>query len=487
MTSNPPLAPPVPQLSAIELSSLASVIEADLVHQRFKEAFVYAWLVLVREYPGRYRAWAREALAGDPADRRRRLDERWVSGHEDLGFVATLCASDPLLLLSYLDRLAAMGNPDSTADGPGNLSESLYEGGMLRVKLEATTTALLTLPLGDAEVHLVKRSRQQRLAPAQRQLPDPNRFNPNWYVVPVIPDIRQRDRRVEARAASEGLRDACRRIAKRESGKVNVYLAEFRVDPVFLSSLSADQGGGRLWCALGLDNIDAIQAEVLAHLVNARSLSADVVVFPELTLPPAIVLAAQQWLLDENCAFAEPGSHAIGWVIAGSFHAPSGPDATEAPFNTACAIDARGNFLPEFAHQKMTSVSLGGARFIEGNQIGQHIALVETPLGLQSVLICLDLCQDGEGDRLPLSALPIDWLWVPSMSPTVKAHQARAAQLSVNHAVRIACANQAAAVCSPGLLLTGDARQSFMTGPDGMQFDISPAPPATWKLYTAQV
>jgi hypothetical protein len=95
--------------------------------------------------------------------------------------------------------------------------------------------------------------------------------------------------------------------------------------------------------------------------------------------------------------------HAIAWVIAGSFHeAPPAQWPDQRPFNEAFAMDARGNFLPEFQHRKLTNVDLDGADVIENIQVGGRITLVPSALGLQSVVICLDLAQAASEDKVPL-------------------------------------------------------------------------------------
>lgn len=95
--------------------------------------------------------------------------------------------------------------------------------------------------------------------------------------------------------------------------------------------------------------------------------------------------------------------------------------------------------IPEFSHRKLTAVALSAAGVVEGNQVGTGLTLVGTPCGVRSVIICLDLCQDAATDRLPLDRLPIDWLWVPSLSAHTTAHRARAAALSARRPSRQAC------------------------------------------------
>jgi hypothetical protein len=71
---------------------------------------------------------------------------------------------------------------------------------------------------------------------------------------------------------------------------------------------------------------------------------------------------------------------------------------------------------------------------------GTLITLVNTPIGLHSIMTCLDLTQAAVISAVRLEFLPQQFLWSPSTSESVSAHRDHAKTIHLNHATIIACA-----------------------------------------------
>lgn len=388
----------------------------------------------------------------------------------------------PLTVLHWLDRMLATRPEEGIGFG-----DSAYLGDVLRVEIDDATRARLELPTGLERAYLCRNiGKHWPKAPVERQGFAPNQYTPNWHVMADMPDPQQSGRKVEVYAPSATFQHACEALRKKQG--ITIYLAEFHTPPDF-DSCFVDAAEGQVWTAIGMRNADAIIVEVKQHLKRALELQADVVIFPELTFPPKVRVAAADWLC------AQPGNddndgHVIQWVVAGSFHCPF--DSILANQNSV--LDRLGNVVTMQGHhlaknwgqEKLTSVELVVVR--EGNHPGEAIMVAHTALGMQAVVICLDLAQTAVLDKVPLEMLPLRWLWVPSMSDGVTGHQARARQLAVNRTITVVCANQAQARFSDALSLEGKMLQSFVMG--AVDTPSSTGAPdqdgANWKLRSVQ-
>lgn len=172
---------------------------------------------------------------------------------------------------------------------------------------------------------------------------------------------------------------------------------------------------------------------VLELMERARQAKADVVVFPELTMPKGCVETLRKWLMRE--------SHSLSWVVAGSFHVQDGGRC----FNRSLVLDGQGNEILSWdkllpfhkpAHGKHPEIR-------ENIERGTQVRLLATPLGLISTPICRDLGEETDGVRLPWMQIPVDFLFVPSMGyeTTLSAHKSMASKL-FRHGVVTLVANQ---------------------------------------------
>ena len=485
-----PAKPPRHQLPP-DLLALSALLAACLSQGRFAQGLAYAWLVLSHKDADRFKDWSITAATGERQLRQGRQDALRNVDHGDESALARAVEAalrvDPPLLIEHLDFLLlnAAGQQFRT-EGADGFPEDIYERHVLRVVLSREALQECGVASTFDTMYLVRRNTAAPKSPVQRQPVDPDRFNPNWYLFSRVPDPSQPARVAEGMPPSIGFERACARIAARPSSALKIYLAEFATALAFDAELSPDHGGARLWTAHGLLNYEVIAQEAIAHLANAKTAGADVVMFPELTGPEPVRLCIADWLDRENEAF-EREAHTIGWVLAGSFHEKDAAALpARGPQNVAFALDGRGNAIPELAHVKLTSVALDLANIIEGNDRGKRVQLIGTPIGIQALIICLDLCQDARSDRLPLEHLPLDWLWVPSMIDKVAPHLTRSASIARQRLMHIACANQATALCAKGVELKGAAGQSFLFGPSGRSSSaLEPelSPPSS-KLFT---
>ena len=67
---------------------------------------------------------------------------------------------------------------------------------------------------------------------------------------------------------------------------------------------------------------------------------------------------------------------------------------------------------------------------------------MHTELGIQAVVICLDLAQGANEDHIELERLPLSWLWVPSLSRTVNPHIKQSKHIQLRQPCTVTCANQ---------------------------------------------
>jgi predicted amidohydrolase len=366
----------------------------------------------------------------------------------------------PLSVLLWLDHMLTTSQPIESA----GYASYVYLGDVIVVEIDEATRGRLALPDDLERAYLCRNiGIHWPPSPVEQKKLSPNAFTPHWHVVAERPDLRQPSRMVEVHVPNATFQQACTALAKKRI--INLYLAEFNATPDFDSHFFGS-GSVPIWTAKGLQNQAQIILEVREHLERARERKADVVIFPELTFPPDVIQATSDWL-NAQPGNDDDGESCIQWVVAGSFHCPAGATVV----NQSLLLDRFGNvvtmgaFNPaiEWAQEKLTSVSLRVVN--EGNEPSETILLAHTPLGMQAVVICLDLAQGATLDKVGLELLPLRWLWVPSMSEKVNAHYLHVRELAINRRITVVCANQGQAKFSEKISLNGTMLQSFVAEP----------------------
>jgi len=187
-----------------------------------------------------------------------------------------------------------------------------------------------------------------------------------------------------------------------------------------------------------------------ANLREAAERGAHLLVFPELTLTPALRRHCIRWLMDNP-------DHGFALVLPGSFHQRQG----DGWINRAELFDANGDLL--LHHHKLQASGnmqqAGGPDWCEKIAPGDGIRLLNTPLGLLAMPICLDFCQAGMVFAGLWETLGIEWALVPAFgnAASMRAHARRARELARAHGTRTLLANQPypAGCQAPGFIHPG--------------------------------
>lgn len=149
-------------------------------------------------------------------------------------------------------------------------------------------------------------------------------------------------------------------------------------------------------------------------ITGAAARGVDILVAPELTLPPAAraaVLRDLRWGAGPELALLAPGS----------FHEREEGGV----FNRAVLVDGKGNEL--CTHRKLTKFGeLEG--WLEEIELGDEITVLITPIGLVALAICKDFCDDHVG-RVWEQLQP-EWLLVPAYGRGASAHETAARRIA---------------------------------------------------------
>jgi hypothetical protein len=164
-------------------------------------------------------------------------------------------------------------------------------------------------------------------------------------------------------------------------------------------------------------------------LQSALQAEAHALVLPELSVTPGHVDGVRRWLDGFETA-------PMLMVLPGSFHRQSAGGVR----NQAELLDGYGQVL--ISHHKLTR--FGGVDNPEGIETGEEIQLLDTPLGLLAIPICLDFCEEAHPINALWQALGVEWLLVPAMGKdeSIRAHLRRTAELHRAHGTVTAVANQ---------------------------------------------
>lgn len=183
--------------------------------------------------------------------------------------------------------------------------------------------------------------------------------------------------------------------------------------------------------------VDAVhcpeQPTAIADQVReAREAACDVVAWPELTLAPETVLALRTKLGRE--ALAEP--HKPVALVAGSWHTRRRRGRGWA--NRTPVLDGRGGLL--FEYDKRLKFEHEG--LVEQIHPGTRLDVLVTGDRLIGIGICLDFCDDCDGDVY--RSLDVDLVLVPSMGfrTTADAHARKARELQTLHASTVFAVQQ---------------------------------------------
>jgi len=172
------------------------------------------------------------------------------------------------------------------------------------------------------------------------------------------------------------------------------------------------------YLAIDVDDTDVRWTSVEHALNEAVAQQADLFLLPELTLTPAL----QEKLLQTLLALPD---HPFALIQPGSFHEQ---DDQGDWWNVARLYDADGQVLLE--HRKLTTFSTRD--HVEAHRTGDSIQLLDTPLGLLAMPICLDFCEEGHPFSSLWQELGINWYIIPAFGDdrSVRAHQRRAKNLA---------------------------------------------------------
>lgn len=273
------------------------------------------------------------------------------------------------------------------------------------------------------EHYWLHRRRLTRTAAAPfpaRQSGHLQRWLKHHWVLPT----RHGDLDISVTAAPSRIRTSCAGWLQR--GRVRIWVGDFPdgIQPAWLPE--AECPG---WRALRLEDASGTRRSgLLAMLEAARTAAADLLVLPELTLSPDLQAEVENWL-DEQ-------THPFALVLPGSFHEAEG----ELFYNRARLRDGIGETVLE--HRKIKSACFEGRP--ELIRSGGRLDLLDTPVGLFAMPICLDFCEGGVPLGELWQRLGIEWALVPAFGArsSVSAHADRAKELAGFCATVTVLANQ---------------------------------------------
>lgn len=210
-----------------------------------------------------------------------------------------------------------------------------------------------------------------------------------------------------------------------KNGELKVYVGSFS-DGVGPHWLDDDP---TVWSTRELMDPVKRWSTVVHALEEALAAGADIVVFPELTISPDLRREIMNWLDDQP-------DHSFTLILPGSFHETRDGRA----FNIAELFNAFGNSV--LHHRKLTRFGTGEKQ--EGIETGGRIELLDTPIGLIGIPICLDFCEEGEPFSSLWGRIGAEWLLVPAfgVASSITAHLRRAKELFRKHGTVSVIANQ---------------------------------------------
>lgn len=166
--------------------------------------------------------------------------------------------------------------------------------------------------------------------------------------------------------------------------------------------------------AVGVPTADERVRKLARAIEDAGRAGIDILVAPELTIPPATrdrLLTDLRWASGPELALLVPGS----------FHERIG-DRT---VNRALLVDGKGNVLSE--HKKLVMFGENDG-WLESIALGEEIRVLVTPIGTIAIAICKDFCDYFVG-RVWEQLQP-EWLLVPAYGRGASAHEEAAGRVA---------------------------------------------------------
>lgn len=225
------------------------------------------------------------------------------------------------------------------------------------------------------------------------------------------------------RRAPDIVFSACRECLNKQ--KLNVYSGSFP-DGIMPDSQEHNPAGITTY---RLTDMEGRWQNILKSLEQASKNSAYMIIFPELTICPKLKNRISQWL-DDN------PDHPFMLILPGTFHEVINGKI----FNFGEIFDCFGR--PVLSHYKLTT--FGPTERPENISTGRRIELLDTPIGLIAMPICLDFCEnDIPFDRL-WNEIGAEWLLVPAYGDekSIDAHMRKAKALQNSHNAVSVVANQ---------------------------------------------
>jgi len=167
------------------------------------------------------------------------------------------------------------------------------------------------------------------------------------------------------------------------------------------------------WNGLTVPTADERARKLTKAIADAAARGVDVLVAPELTVPPsarAAVLHSLRWSSGPQLAL----------IVPGSFHEHEDGEL----FNRALLVDGKGNELATY--RKLTKFGKFEG-WLESIAVGDEITVIITPIGTVAVAICKDFCDDYVG-RVWDQIQP-EWLLVPAYGKGASAHETAARRI----------------------------------------------------------
>ncbi|MBF0261032.1 MAG: carbon-nitrogen hydrolase family protein [Magnetococcales bacterium] len=235
-----------------------------------------------------------------------------------------------------------------------------------------------------------------------------------------------------------------RALKKQAGGELKVWLGTFP-DGVMPDWPNISQGR---CTSARLDDPDTRRCSILQSLEQAQEAGAHVVILPELAVCPT--------LRDEILAWLDMHEPGFLLVVPGSYHEADPNHPERLPCNRAWLCDGSGGVI--VAHEKFIPFKKDHPCH-ELITPGNRVTLWRTALGVISLAICRDFCEEEGWVRQLWDMLAPEWLLVPSMSNDggIGAHVLQAKHLYNTCGTRTLLPNQ-----TPGKNFTSDTSHGFI-------------------------
>lgn len=383
-----------------ELNRLVGIAKQYINEQKYEEAFVTLWHItqsnsVYNEAEGKI-ARKCPTRAPDPRHYKNYLDIEFLDNDNTYQNIPlnTLIDQSPLYGLWLLDRfLRSRTLPGRTSAQPVDVNVSGQEQVFWLVRKN---------PLRVLDIKAVKKCA------------DTWRFHPGHGVIPQF--VKGTEIKIETLEST-----TADRLAEHVSvDHLRIHYSHFADTSRLESAYKAPSATGLLYS--GIDKEEERKAKIIASLDEALHKGAHIVVFPELTVTPALHRCIVDWL-----AANEAEAHTISWIVAGSFHEPC-TDNPKKWMNRSYSFGYYGNEIHK--HTKITKYGEAKSGY-EDIKTWRDVWLVETPIGLFATPICLDYCNaDNKSPAAgTFSNLFVDLFLVPAMDEKDSAHKRQAIDL----------------------------------------------------------